>query len=241
LLLAAVLAGGVVAQSAPARIVQASDGTLYLLKDGARYAIVADFIEDDELNALADGGEIGGSGLLNALAGTSSTAAPVNAVAGGGVPAADDSAQTPQSEAAPSAPVAQAPPEAAVQPAAEPGVTGVSKSRASGPGQVTAVPPATGAPPAAEAPKFVSVQGNGPGKMAYVTVQAPPGASCSLGILTAPTRAAPTPLGQQTVDASGKVTWSFVIDPATRSGSGLVTLTCGRDTITSPIQFGLSK
>ena len=36
------LASGVAAQGAPGRIVHGSDGTLYVLKDGARYAIVGD-------------------------------------------------------------------------------------------------------------------------------------------------------------------------------------------------------
>jgi hypothetical protein len=57
-----------VAQGAPGRIVQASDGTLYLLKDGVRYAIVGEPVEDDELSAYAEGDAIGAGLLLNGLA-----------------------------------------------------------------------------------------------------------------------------------------------------------------------------
>src|SRR5205085_1027396 len=69
LLLIALVVGasGVAAQMAPTRIVQASDGGLYLLKGGVRYAISVDAMEDDELQAYADGGTLGGDDLLAAL------------------------------------------------------------------------------------------------------------------------------------------------------------------------------
>src|SRR4051794_20322063 len=60
-------AGGVAAQGVPIRIVQGSDGTLYVLKSGARFAIVSDSIEDDELEAYADGGTLGSADLLAAI------------------------------------------------------------------------------------------------------------------------------------------------------------------------------
>ncbi len=69
-----VLVNGVVAQSAPLRIVQASDGTLYVLKDGARYAIVADVIDDEELAAYEDGGANGTALLLSPNASVTSAA-----------------------------------------------------------------------------------------------------------------------------------------------------------------------
>ncbi len=69
-----VLVNGVVAQSAPLRIVQASDGTLYVLKDGARYAIVADAIDDEELAVYEDGGANGTALLLSPNASVTSAA-----------------------------------------------------------------------------------------------------------------------------------------------------------------------
>ena len=52
------------AQGELAGIVHASDGTLYLLKNGAHYAIVSDAIDDDELAMYADGGAIDSSELV---------------------------------------------------------------------------------------------------------------------------------------------------------------------------------
>src|SRR5690242_98191 len=69
------------AQSEPVRIVQASDGTVFLLKDGSRYAIVGDEVSDDEVGAYADAGSISGSELLAALAPSTPRAAAVVAVA----------------------------------------------------------------------------------------------------------------------------------------------------------------
>src|SRR5438067_12632329 len=62
------LAVGVAAEGAAWRIVQTADGTVYLLKDGARYAIVGDEIGDDELAAYAEAEPIGSALLLSALA-----------------------------------------------------------------------------------------------------------------------------------------------------------------------------
>src|SRR5438552_17791703 len=69
LALVVVIDGGnaALAQSDPVRVVQASDGTLFLLKGVSRYAIVADAISDDDVAAYADGGQISGSELLAAL------------------------------------------------------------------------------------------------------------------------------------------------------------------------------
>src|SRR5437764_14609770 len=69
LALVVVIGGGTVAlaQSDPERVVQASDGTLFLLKNGSRYIIVADAISDDDVAAYADGGQISGSELLSAF------------------------------------------------------------------------------------------------------------------------------------------------------------------------------
>jgi phosphomannomutase len=48
--------------------VQATDGTLYLLRNGARLAIAVDPVGDEELAAYSDGGVIGGSQLLALVA-----------------------------------------------------------------------------------------------------------------------------------------------------------------------------
>ena len=67
LVLVGLLASDVVAQGAPGRIVQASDGTLYLLKDGMRYAIVGEPVEVEELGAYTEGDAVGAALLLNGL------------------------------------------------------------------------------------------------------------------------------------------------------------------------------
>jgi hypothetical protein len=56
------------ADESPQRIVQAEDGTLYLLKNGVRYAIVGVPIGDEELDGYVDGGADGAALLLNASA-----------------------------------------------------------------------------------------------------------------------------------------------------------------------------
>jgi hypothetical protein len=197
LLAAAVVASTSLAQSAPGRLVQSSDGTLYVLKDGARFAVVGEPIDDEELGAFADGGTIGAAELLPA------------AVA-----------------AAPAVPV----------------VTNVAPP-ADAPGG--AKPSANSPPPPTEAasPRFMSVLGNAPGKMATVSVQAPPGASCAISYLTpARGRATAAGLDQQTVGPTGVVTWSFLIGASTQPGTGSVSVTCGSATITSPIAIeGITK
>ena len=181
LVLAAVLVNGALAQSNPWRIVQASDGTLYVLSDGTRYAILGEAISDDELNAYVDGGPSGASLLLSGQ--TSGTGQPAGA------------------DRAPGAPQAQA--------------------------------------PAAQGPQFVSVQGNSPGRTASVTVQANPGASCSISYTTpAGTVSRAAGLAPQSVGASGVATWSFLIGSATQRGMGSVSVQCDGATITSPITIG---
>ena len=197
------------AQSAPWRVVQASDGTLYLLKDGVRYAIVGDAIDDEELEAYADGGATGASLLLNL--------APV--------------ALPPQIEAAPAPPEEAAP---ADQPETRGGApAGTAKSTAGG-----QAPPPQPAPAAGL--QFLRVQGGSPGGPASVTVQAAPGATCTLSFdsSTAARRITSVNLGPQSVGPSGTATWTWTIDGATVPGSHRVTLSCGGATISSPIQIG---
>jgi hypothetical protein len=226
LLLIALVASGAAAQGAPGRIVQAGDGTLYLLKDGARFAIVAEPVGDEELEAYADGGTLDAAQLPNAIV----AAAPTLPVAAVEAPAAEMPPAEPAAQAPPAEAPAAAPPAAA--PPAEPAPPGTGARRGvPGTGTPAAPPPAAG-------PHFVAVQGNTPGRAASVTVQAEPGASCSLSFTApGPTRA-PTSLGQQSAGASGQVTWSFPIDAATPQGTGTVTATCGSATFSSPIRIG---
>lgn len=66
------------AQSAPWHVVQAADGTLYLLADGVRYTLTPDAIGDDELAELPDGGAVGGQ-LLGLPLQPTATPAPTAA------------------------------------------------------------------------------------------------------------------------------------------------------------------
>jgi hypothetical protein len=161
---------------------------LFLLKDGVRYAIAGEPIDDDELATYAEGDPIGG--------------AP---------PPPDEAAAPPTNTA-----------------------TGAKKSAAG----VATPQPANPAPPAI-APQFVSIQSNAPGQTATIILQATQGQLCTLAFAgPGPTRGAGSNVGQQTVDASGAATISFQIDPATPTGRGKVTATCGRTTISSPIDIG---
>lgn len=46
---------GALAQAEPVRVVQGSDGTLYVLVDGVRHLLVPDVLSDEELHALPEG------------------------------------------------------------------------------------------------------------------------------------------------------------------------------------------
>jgi hypothetical protein len=59
--LAAVLAVTAVAQTAPVRVVQGSDGTLYLVQAGNSWTLVPDQISDADLAALNLSGEVAGT------------------------------------------------------------------------------------------------------------------------------------------------------------------------------------
>jgi hypothetical protein len=105
----------------------------------------------------------------------------------------------------------------------------------------TAVPPP---PPAAARPaeadvRFTSVVGGPPGGTASVAVQTAPNASCSIKYIT-PRGTDSTAQGliPKTADASGRVSWSWVIGTATQPGTGRVTVTCGGASATAPIQIG---
>jgi hypothetical protein len=95
--------------------------------------------------------------------------------------------------------------------------------------------PAPAAQPAA-AVTFVSVTGGYPGGYASVTIQATPGANCSISYTTPSGRASvAVGLGDQTADADGKVTWSWKIGNRTKPGTGRVMVTCNGQSATSDI------
>src|SRR5712691_6857113 len=159
LLLGAVLFGlasGVMAQGTAWRIVHGPDGTAYLLKDGARYAIVGDAIGDDELAAYAEGEAIGSEVLLSAIAPSAQAPGaqveiqhPAVVEAGGAEAPAE--AQAAQPAVADAGPVV-ADPNAAAQTAPSRGAAGKAKPSAAGP------PPT----PTISDLQFLSVLGNTP-------------------------------------------------------------------------------
>jgi hypothetical protein len=57
--LAMLLGAVATAQPIPPRLVQADDGSLYLIAGGQRYSLQPDPISDDELEQIPDGGELG--------------------------------------------------------------------------------------------------------------------------------------------------------------------------------------
>lgn len=181
LALVAALATSAIAQSAPPRIVQASDGTLYLLKDGSRFALVGEVISDDELAQYPDGGAAGSAVLVGLLP----TPAPDLASQSGG--------------------------------AANGQIADAAQARPN-------------------APQFVGVQGNSPGRTASVTLQTAPGDTCVLSYTTpSGTRSTAAGLGAQTASNTGVITWSFLIGGSTRRGVGTVNVSCPGGTISSPI------
>jgi hypothetical protein len=237
LLLVGVVVGGsaALAQSAPGRIVQASDGTLYLLRDGARQAIVPETIDDDELASYADGGEISGALLLSSGAATG----PAPSAQNSGDAAAEAAPQT-TSQDAQEAPAAQSEPAAQPGPAARaapaPAAPAAQTACVAQPTRAKASCPAPAAPGVPNGPRFTTIQGNAPGRQASVTVQATAGAACALGYVTADGRRGAVDLAasQQTANSSGVVTWSFLVDPAAKPGTGSVNVSCGGVNISAP-------
>lgn len=201
------------AQEAGPRIVQGSDGSLYLLQGGGRYAIAIDGIGDEELAGYEDAGTLGSAELVALLA-------------AGRQPTAVRQQPPAPEQAAP------APPTEAEQPPQEGGEAGGIPAR--GGSQQTPTPREQ-----LQGPRFTSVQGAQPGGTAMVSVQAPAGATCSIAYRT-PAGAASTAdgLGQQTVPANGTATWSFMIGSNTQPGIGSITVTCGNTTINTTIQIG---
>ena len=75
LVLVAVLAVTAVAQVAPVRVVQGSDGTLYLVQAGKSWTLVPDQISDADLAALNLSGEVDGTVPVQLLASAPAQAA----------------------------------------------------------------------------------------------------------------------------------------------------------------------
>jgi|SRR5579864_299402 len=92
LTLVAVLAVTAVAQTAPVRVVQGSDGTLYLVQAGNSWTLVPDQISDSDLAGLTPSGEVDGTVPAQLMA-----SAPPQAVA----PAPAPPAAAPPAPAAP--------------------------------------------------------------------------------------------------------------------------------------------
>jgi hypothetical protein len=91
----------------------------------------------------------------------------------------------------------------------------------------TATPLVNLPPPGGTPVQFVSVMGARPGGTASVTVQTSPNAVCAI-IYSAPMSGLSTAPGltPKTADASGRVSWTWVIDIYTTPGTGTVAVTC---------------
>jgi len=215
------------AQGEPVRIVQTSDGTLYLLKNSAHYAIVSDAIDDEELAMYADGGAIGGSELLSALT------APSPSTALAGPAAVGDTAQTGVSE---STAAAQATP--AGQPEQQV-VSAPAQPQACPSPRVGAKQPACGAPltSAPVSPHFLPARGpTTAGGTASVSFQAAPATVCSLNYQ--PPSGSLSSVGDQTADANGVMTWTF--PTGNQSGTGSLQAVCGDVSASGSIQIAPS-
>jgi hypothetical protein len=78
---------------------------------------------------------------------------------------------------------------------------------------------------------FVSVNGNTPGRMATVTVQASANSECSISYRTpSGTASKAAGLTPKITDSNGKVSWSWLIGARTKSGTGTITVTCHGET-----------
>jgi hypothetical protein len=215
-----------VAQGDQVRIVQAGDGSVYLLKTGTRYAIVTDAIDDDELASYADAGSIGTSQVLAAL---SAPTASVTDAAARVAPPAEADQLAPPPEAAQSAP----PPPAADQPAGapltQPQACATQPARAKGSAACSAQPTS-----AAVTPHFVANRGVAAGGSASISFVSAPGTTCSLQYQ--PPSGTLSAVGEQTADANGVLTWTFPAGP--RAGVGTLVATCGDVSINNTIQIG---
>jgi hypothetical protein len=123
---------------------------------------------------------------------------------------------------------------------------------AGGPASPPAAPPPLPGGPAAPSagPRLLAVQGGQPGQTASVVVETQANSLCVLEYVT-PSAGGP---GQRTgilgtvsqgrgvathvADASGRVSWSWLIGADTQPGTGTITVTCRGQRVSSPIRIG---
>jgi hypothetical protein len=88
-------------------------------------------------------------------------------------------------------------------------------------------------------PSFVGVSGGRPGPTATVTVQAAPGALCSIAYaMPVGTPGAAQGLVAKRADSTGRVNWVWVIGTQTTPGMGTVAVTCDGATAATQIAIG---
>jgi hypothetical protein len=100
--------------------------------------------------------------------------------------------------------------------------------------------PSTTAPDESQAAKivFLSVTGASRGHEASVTVQVAPGAECSIICVTPSGKISTAKgLGDQAADADGKVTWTWTVGAAAKTGTATVVVTCNGDQASAEMQF----
>jgi hypothetical protein len=119
-----------------------------------------------------------------------------------------------------------------------PSPTPTSVAATSTPAQPQTPPQAKPANSAASAVAFTSVQGVKRGGSASATVQAAPGAHCTLAYTTpSGTASTASGLGPKTADSSGSASWMWKISPTTKPGTGSLSATCDGARATSGIQI----
>jgi hypothetical protein len=86
---------------------------------------------------------------------------------------------------------------------------------------------------------FVSVNGASPDGFASVTIQATPGAECSIRYVTPHgTISRAAGLENQTADSAGKTYWTWKIGSKTEPGTGSVTVASNGASTTTSIEIG---
>ncbi len=99
--------------------------------------------------------------------------------------------------------------------------------------------PPTQAPTAAPTVTFTSIIGGPPNSNASATVQASPGASCSIRYTTpSGTVSGAAGLESKVADGNGIASWTWKIGGNTNPGTGSVSVTCNGVTVTSSIIIG---
>lgn len=100
--------------------------------------------------------------------------------------------------------------------------------------------PSTTAPDEGQPPKivFLSVVGAARGHDAAVTVQVAPGTECSIICVTPSGKISTAKgLGDKAADAGGKVSWTWTVGQAAKTGTATVVVTCNGDQASAEMQF----